>query len=114
LNLALRIKPHIKPPLAPVPRATREEEQLPLNLIQLLCNMEREELPRLIATAVTDSVDALLTARLEPLQNQMAALSGTPPVLPMARDAELEAARQRCRDRLQQIDDERVKIRNST
>jgi hypothetical protein len=76
--------------------------------------MEREELQCLITTAVTDSMDTLLTAQLEPLQNQMAALSGTPPVLPMARDVELEAARQHYRDRLQKIDDEQAKIQNST
>jgi hypothetical protein len=76
--------------------------------------MNREELQRYIADTVTASVAAVLTTHLEPIRDQMAALSGNTTASPRTRDAALQAAGRQHRDRLQRIDAEREKIRNST
>jgi hypothetical protein len=76
--------------------------------------MDRDELQRYIADAVTASVTAVLATQLEPIRDQMAALSGIPAASPRTRDAELQAAARQHRDRLLRIDAEREKIRNST
>jgi len=76
--------------------------------------MDRDELQRYIADAVTASVAAVLANQLEPIRDEMAALRGTPAASPWARDAELQAAARRHRDSIQRIDAEREKIRNST
>jgi phosphoglycerate-specific signal transduction histidine kinase len=71
--------------------------------------MNREELQQYITDAVTASAAEVLTSQLEPLRDQMAALSGIPAVSPRARDAELQAAMRQHRDHLQRIDAEREK-----
>jgi hypothetical protein len=77
--------------------------------------MNREELQQYSTDGVTVSVAAVLSAHLEPLRDQVAALRGTVPAISSCTSVtELQAARQQNHDRLQRIDTQREKIRNST
>ena len=53
------------------------EEEPPFDAIRFLSSMNREELQKYITDAVTASVAAVVSAQLEPLRNQVAALHGT-------------------------------------
>jgi hypothetical protein len=76
--------------------------------------MDRNELQRFVTDAVTAAVPAVLATQLEPIRDQMAALSCIPTASSGTRDAKLQAAARQHRDHIQRIDAERETIRNST